>query len=168
MTAGRSRVLMKFGAEIYKSKKGRGSSGFTYPILLVALVVLTIAAETATRLTSTVVRRDTEQELLFRGMAYRQAIKSYYTAIPERPSYPRTIDDLLSDPRFQHRRHLRQAYPDPTGGRWRLILTEGERIMGVASRSKRAPLTKAHLPREMGHFADEGHLSDWEFVFSPD
>lgn len=146
---------------------GKRHSGFTYPVVLVAIVVLTVAADTASELVSAQVRRDMEEELLFRGMAYREAIRSYYAAVPGQPAYPRSIEDLLSDPRFPLRRHLRQAYADPAGGPWRLILAEGGRIMGVASRSDRPPLRRAHLPNALSQYSEAKRLSEWEFVFLP-
>jgi type II secretory pathway pseudopilin PulG len=141
--------------------------GFTYPVVLIAVMIMAIAAETATRLTSTVVQREIEEELLFRGMAYRNAISSYYTAVPERPQYPRTVADLLSDPRFPQQRHLRIAYPDPAGGEWRLLMTANGRLMGVASASNREPLKHAGFPPEIAWFAGARQLSEWEFVHLP-
>jgi type II secretory pathway pseudopilin PulG len=150
------------------SSAGKRNSGFTYPVVLVAMVIMTIGAETATRVTSTVVQRDIEEELLFRGVAYRNAIASYYAAVPERPQYPRSVGDLLSDPRFpQRQRHLRTAYLDPTGGEWRLITAEGGRLMGVASDSSRAPLKRSGFPLEISWFADARQLYEWEFVYLP-
>lgn len=150
------------------SSAGKRSKGFTYPVVLVAVVVMTVAAQVATTLTSQIVRRETEEELLFRGMAYRDAIGSYYAAVPERPEYPRSLSDLLSDPRFPQRRHIRQLYADPTGDEWRLVLTERGRIMGVASTAVHSPLKRAHFPKEVAHFAEAKRLSEWEFLYVPD
>ena len=151
------------------SPVGRHNSlqGFTYPLVLVAIVVLTIAVGVATRITSTIMRREREVELIFRGMAYRTAIRNYYLAVPGSPAYPQSVADLLRDPRFMYRRYLRSAYPDPTGGKWRLIRVAGGGIAGVASRSQRAPLTRAHLPKTLALYAQAKHLSDWQFVFLP-
>lgn len=150
------------------SRAGKHCSGFTYPIVLVSIVVLTIGTGIATDITATRMQREREEELLFRGLAYRDAIGSYYRAVPAQPAYPRSIDELLNDPRFAKRRHLRQAYADPTGGEWRLIASDGGRIMGVASRSEQVPLKRAYLPKEITQFSDAKRLSEWEFVFLPD
>jgi hypothetical protein len=137
-------------------------------VVLVAVVVMTVAAQVATTLSSQLVRRETEEELLFRGMAYRDAIGSYYAAVPERPEYPRSLSDLLSDPRFPQRRHIRQLYADPTGGEWRLILTERGRVMGVASAAAHLPVKKAHFPKAVAHFTQTERLNEWEFLYVPD
>lgn len=150
------------------SSAGKRSRGFTYPLVLVAVVVMTVAAQVATILTSQLVRREMEEELLFRGMAYRDAIGRYYAAVPERPEYPRNLSDLLSDPRFPQRRHIRQLYADPTGGEWRLILTERGRVMGVASAAAHPPMKKAHFPKDIAHFAQVQRLSEWEFLYVPE
>ena len=59
-----------------------------------------------------IVQADREAELLFRGQAYRRAIESYYRA---NGVYPRALEDLLKDPRFPSKRHIRSLYPDPMG-----------------------------------------------------
>jgi type II secretory pathway pseudopilin PulG len=147
--------------------KSRREGGFTYPVVLIAVLIMAIAVETAATFTSTLVRRELEEELLFRGVAYHQAIRSYYAAVPTRPQYPRTIADLLSDPRFPQRRHLRYPYPDPTGGEWRLITAADGRIMGVASASGRESLKRSGFPPEFSWFAGASRLSEWEFVHLP-
>ena len=68
---------------------------------------------------STQVKRALEQEIVFRGRAYMNAIKSYYLADSENPSFPRSISDLISDQRLSGRRHLRREYENPLGGGWR-------------------------------------------------
>jgi len=59
-------------------------------------------------------KAEREQELLYRGSAYRRAIQSYYEAGGALKQFPRTLDDLLKDSRTASgKRHIRALYPDP-------------------------------------------------------
>lgn len=141
--------------------------GFTYLMVLAALIVVGILAETATLLNSRLVRTEQEQELLFRGMAYRNAIASYYYAKPAR-QYPRSLDVLVKDPRFLHKHHLRQRYTDPiSGGEWLILKNDRGGITGVASRGRATPLKQANFPPGLEHFAGVEQYRDWIFEFRP-
>jgi hypothetical protein len=119
------------------------------------------------RLSSQLVLREKESELLFRGEAYRQAIASYYYAIPSRPELPRRLADLEKDPRFLLKRHIRHLYPEPMAGEWRL-LTDGQgRVVGVASTSAQMPLKTANFPMQFSEFEAAAQYSEWRFVFQP-
>lgn len=140
-------------------------SGFTFVFVLVALIVLGITAEVATYSSAMERKRTIEQELLYRGNAYYEAIRSYYySSKPHR--YPSSIDDLLYDPRFIHKRHLREAYLDPiTGGDWKLLYTKEGRLIGVASHSEQPPVKQANFYSPYEHFQDSKRYSDWQFRF---
>ena len=106
--------IATYAAGNRKLQKIRNESGYAYVLLLAVVLVLGILAGSAASLTSQQVKTDREAELLFRGLAYRQAIKSYYDASPPgRKAFPRRLEDLVKDPRFQHRCHLRKLYTDP-------------------------------------------------------
>jgi len=149
-------------------KPPSNSSGFTYIIVLVAVIVLGIVVEAATVVTSRVAQADRESELLFRGQAYQRAIKSYYEA---GGTFPHMLSDLESDPRFAGKKHIRALYPDPfaRGERkeWALIRVAGGGISGVASTSKDEPLKKANFPEGLEKLADAKLYSDWFFEFVP-
>jgi len=152
--------------------KGRASrrhaAGLTYPVVLIALMVMSLQAMTAVPLSSTQAQRERESELLFRGQAYRQAIQSYYYALPGAPQYPASIEDLLRDPRFPMRRHLRQAYADPVSAEdWLLIQAPGGGIAGIASASTATPLKTGHFPAGLEVFEAASTYRDWQFVFVP-
>jgi type II secretory pathway pseudopilin PulG len=129
--------------------------GFSYAIILVAVIAMGIIAESATVQTSRVVEREREQELLFRGIAYRNAIRSYYEAGKPVKSYPKSLEDLVKDPRSAHKPHLRALYADPMvkgdaardNGGWKLIRAMDGGISGVSSSSKSAPLKTANFPK---------------------
>lgn len=134
-------------------------------VVLVALVVISVLAQSATQLDSYMVRADKEQELLYRGLAYRSAIEAYYRA---GNSYPKRLQDLLQDPRFHSKKYLRQLYNDPiTQGDWKLILAPDGGIAGVASNSKQEPFKKANFPNTLAEFENASSYSQWVFTYYP-
>lgn len=147
--------------------------GFTYAMVLVAMVLIGIFAGVANIATSRIVQSDREEELMFRGMAYRSAIQRYYAAAGR---YPRSLDELLKDPRFAHRTYLRASYPDPMAdkdgeksenGAWQLVRAADGGIAGVASRSRQEPMKKANFPPGFEKFDDAKSYSEWIFVYEP-
>lgn len=156
-------------AKLKTSSAGRWSEqqGFSYVIVLVAIVVVSIAAQVITPKASRIVHSEKEQELLFRGKAYLQAIASYYQAMPERPAYPRYLSDLEKDPRFLLKRHIRRLYDDPFTKEWRVLRNGDGGIVGIASSSQEAPLKIDNFPKELNSFAGAERYSDWEFIYSP-
>ena len=127
-------------------------AGFAYVMMLVALVIVGILAEVASVSTERMMKAEREAELLFRGQAYRNAIKSYYAVAGK---YPRSLEELTKDPRSGHKRHLRMLYQDPVGS------------AGVASHSRAEPMKKANFPPGLEHFADAGSHAEWVFEYAP-
>lgn len=144
----------------------RTQSGFTYLLILAALVVLGITADVISRSEYIRLQHDREQELMFRGWAYQQAIKSYVNARPNAMEYPRQLRDLVSDPRFANKKHLRALYKDPmTGKDWIIIRDKTGAITGVASSSEQKPLKQENFPLGLLSFAGAEHYSDWVFEY---
>lgn len=153
---------MKAGTSIAGSR----SKGFTYLAALAALVTVGITAQIGVNLGSTESQREREIELLFRGQAYRDAIRRYYhAAIPHR--FPRSLEELLKDPRFLYRRHLRRLYSDPMGGEWRLVLDSRGGIMGVASQSEHITFKRTDFPPGLEEFSGAERYKDWVFFYDP-
>jgi type II secretory pathway pseudopilin PulG len=146
-------------------------AGFTYLGALVLVVVTGIALSSASRYWSTLVTREKEKELLFRGDQIRKAIDSYYKDTPQgkQPSYPSRIEDLLKDPRsLALHRHLRKIYTDPmTGGRWGTISDGKGGVKGVFSLSERPPLKSGGFPTGYESFERAKAYTDWKFVSNP-
>ena len=94
---------------------GTSQGGFTYLALLFAVVVMGFTLALTSEIWSTKRQREKEQELLFVGQQFREAIGRYYELSPlGNKIYPATLEDLLQDPRFSNiQRHLRQIYDDP-------------------------------------------------------
>lgn len=139
-------------------------------MVLAAVVVLAILAQTAYVLTSYQLKRDREEELLFRGTAYVQAIQNYYLGSPPGApqSFPRNLTDLLADPRFlQHKRYLRSLYPDPMGKEWNLVKGPDGSLTGVASTSQDKPLKQDNFPAIFQNFTGSQHYSQWIFIYQP-
>lgn len=133
---------------------------------MAVVVVVGIGASAAVELASSIKQRDDETELLFRGMAYREAIKSYYNAGKTLKRYPRALADLLLDPRYIHRRHLRQLYDDPIARReWTLIRAPDGGIQGVASRSEKQPRKTGNFPVGLENLENAEHYSQWVFIY---
>ena len=144
-------------------------AGFSYIIVLVAVLLVGIMAQVTYQQSSYLRQRDAEAELLFRGIAYRNAIKAYYNANPTIKRYPKRLDDLLEDPRQPGRRFLRQLYPEPVSqdGQWVVLHGQDDSIVGVASPSEDEPLKQASFPPELMQFEGASRYRDWEFSYFP-
>jgi type II secretory pathway pseudopilin PulG len=142
--------------------------GFTYVMILVAVIVTGIFAEVATYYSSRSKQMDREAELLFRGIAYRNAIKSYYESGYPIKSYPRTLDDLVKDRRKSHKSHLRALYSDPFGNEkagWKLLRASDGGISGVSSQNTGKPLKTGNFKPGYEKFETATSYADWTFEY---
>lgn len=151
------------------SPAGKATSsqrGFTYAAVLAAVVIVGIGAEVTYLSMVRIVQAEKEAELLFRGQAYRRAIESFYKT---NGSYPRSLDDLLKDPRSPSRRHIRVLYPDPMAKEakqgWQLIPSIDGGVGGVASRSTDKPIKTANFPDIFDKFNGAQSYSEWIFEY---
>ncbi len=145
----------------------RNSRGFTYIALLAALVIIGISLGAAGKYWQNVMLRDKEEELIFRGDQYRQAIERYYLAISSKRQYPESIDKLLNDDRAPGgKRCLRQRYKDPFTGEDFVEIRDPttNRIIGVHSGSDKTPLKQANFSTPYEDFAGKEKYSDWQFI----
>ena len=148
----------------------RGSSpGFTYVGVIVLLVVISISLGVAGTYWSTIVKREKEEELLFRGNQFVKAIEAYYFQ-DNRSLFPASLEELLKDKRqLVPRRFLRRIYPDPITGKpdWVIIKDSGGKIIGVHSQSNGVPMKRAGFPISYQEFAAKKAYREWRFVFDP-
>lgn len=147
-----------------------GRRGATLIALLVLIAILGIATSIAAQSWTRRIRREKEEELLFRGLAYKRALESYAKATPPGASpRPARIGDLLVDDRSSFRvRHLREDYVDPLTGDPFVVLFDAEgRVRGVASGDSRAPLKKSGFPDEIEEFALARTYGEWRFLGPP-
>jgi type II secretory pathway pseudopilin PulG len=150
--------------------------GFTLIAVLFIVMIMGIMLGMMGETWSMIMRRDREEELLFRGKQIKDAIKRYND--PENkgpnatsPSMP--LGDLRSlyegDPRYlERRRYLRKNYLDPiTGKEWQVIKDPIKGITGVVSSSEQEPLKQANFSEEFKDFEKKDKYNKWQFVNKP-
>ena len=146
----------------------RRVAGFTYMTILFIVAIMGAGLALVGEVWHTAAMREKEAELLHVGNQYRKAIQRYYLSGPRQ--YPRTLDDLLKDPRKPTvERYLRRLYPDPVTGRaeWGIVKAPDGGIMGVHSLSADPPLKSANFAVRDREFTGAPAYSEWKFVFTP-
>jgi type II secretory pathway pseudopilin PulG len=90
--------------------------GYSLVILMLAVFVLAIGLLIAVPVWQTQIQREKEEELIFRGKQYAQAVQLYQNKNPG--SYPKSLEELV------RQRFLRRLYRDPMtkDGKWNVIL----------------------------------------------
>jgi len=104
------------------------NKGYTLLVLLFAVSVITIGLLIAVPVWQTQIQREKEEELIFRGKQYVEAIRIFQTKKPGQ--FPSTLEELVEE------KCLRRLYKDPmtTHGEWNIILPYQR---GAASRTRR-------------------------------
>lgn len=147
---------------------GARCRGFTYPMVLVMVTTTAIMAGITEHYTSQFNQREKEAELLFRGEQYVRAIESYYLSGRQ---LPQNLEDLLKDPRYLSRQHIRRLYADPFAdsedGKWTLLRDSTGGITGVASKSQKTSIKKGNFPIRFAQFTGLEKYSEWKFEFDP-
>jgi type II secretory pathway pseudopilin PulG len=152
--------------------RARQQRGFTYIALVLAIALHGAVMAAAGSAWHMAQKRERERELLFVGDQFRNAIRAYARSGPGTAGQlPRTLDDLLLDPRFPGtRRHLRKVFVDPITWKaeWGLVKTpDGHAILGVYSLSEEAPLKTTHFQPADRAFEGAARYSDRKFVYKP-
>jgi type II secretory pathway pseudopilin PulG len=149
----------------------RAARGYTYIAMLVAVAVVSAGLAATGEVWSHAHKREKEQELLFIGNQFRQAIAFYYEQTPGGAKhYPATLEDLLEDKRYPYpRRYLRKLYADPITGKpeWGLMQAPGGGIMGVYSLSNAEPVKKAEFGARNRVFHEATNYYEWRFFYEP-
>lgn len=139
--------------------------GFTYVMLMVAIVLMGLAMSGAARQWKTMVQRELEADLLAKGIEIQNALALYSATmkagrVMPGEVYPATLADLTRPPKP----FLRKVYPDPMGhGDWDLVRAPTGGIMGVRSKSKDRPIIERNFPLEVRHFEGRASYADWVF-----
>jgi len=157
--------------ESFTVSRNRRQNGYALITALILLVLATLAAGIATQYAQIEVQRERERQLLFVGEQFRAAIIRY-NATPGTNGvheYPKTLEDLLEDHRqLATVRHLRRLYQDPmTGGIDWVLELQGDRIIGVHSRSNGTPLIRSGFSELESRFASASTYTDWRFLATP-
>ena len=147
----------------------RTDHGFTYVAVLMMVLIIGIMLGAAGQVWTTVMKREREEELLFRGGQIRDAIERWRKPRPgQPPARPiNELKDLLQDPNsLQKIRYLRRLYTDPiTGEDWVLVKDPALGVIGVNSSSKEKPLKQGGFSEPFTDFEGKTSYSDWQFVY---
>ena len=104
----------------------KASSGYAMAALLVAMAVMAIVLSAAMPTWSQMIRRDKEEELVFRGTQYARAIKMYQSKFAS--ASPASLDVLIEQ------RMLRKKFRDPLSpnkdGEFQLLYLQNQMTMG--------------------------------------
>jgi len=135
--------------------------GIVYPMLLGAILIIGVATTGVAQLWTTQIKREKEQELLFRLGEIRRAIVRYRA---DHNKLPKELKDLLDDrTQLQTRRYLRRLYTDPMTGKadWSLKLVVDR--AGVVSGIEDVHSTSAAKPLKSlpGKNAEGSTYKDW-------
>jgi len=99
-------------------------SGYVLIMLLFVMTVMAIGLMVAVPLWDTEIRREREEELIFRGNQYVQAIRIFQLKKPG--TFPKTLEELVEE------KCLRRLYRDPMNpqGDWNIILLPEPGLQG--------------------------------------
>lgn len=147
------------------------ASGFAYVLLLITVAIIGLLSASSLSIGGQITRRDAERELLAIGNEFEQALKSYAaggsgSVSPAFGTGPRSLQDLIKDPRFPGvRRHLRQIYADPLTGKadWGLVIEPGGSIVGVYSQAEGIPIQRTGFEPSKITFENAESYAVWRF-----
>lgn len=115
----RPRLLHSHMTTLAKTRSTKRQSGYALLLVMFFLALLVLATVKVTPNVVTQVKREKEQQMIWRGHQYAIGISRYYAKTHR---FPTSLDDLYK-PKTGIR-FMRQAYKDPTNsvdGEWRLI-----------------------------------------------
>jgi type II secretory pathway pseudopilin PulG len=154
-----------------RSCRRRGSQhGMALIAFLVVLALSGAALATAGTVWHVAQQREKERELLFIGEQFRRAIMQYYEKSPGGKRYPPSLEVLVKDDRYPGaQRYLRRIYADPMTGKaeWGLVAAPGGGVMGIYSKSEKAPFKTANFPVVLADLEKKAKYSDWKFMYVP-
>lgn len=141
--------------------------GITYLWMLFFVFLLGLGLGKSLEVFSVIEQRQKEQELLYIGQIYKEAIKQYYLSGQNKNIYPKNLNDLLRDPRYLvTRRYIRKIYPDPVTNKDFLLIFSAEGgICGVKSESKKRPFRAFFKEDEFQKFNNAKNYQQWEFKY---
>lgn len=152
-------------------RSARHRRGAQQGVILIGVLVMlglmaALSAEVGMRWADERQRAD-EEELLFVGEQYRQAIESYWRSTPGgMRQWPTRLEDLVDDNRFpQPKHHLRKLFRDPVAPDqpWGLLQV-GSAIVGVHSQSEATPFRQTGFSARQAKFATAQSYADWKFA----
>lgn len=139
--------------------------GFSYIVLMFAVVLIGIGMTVAARQWKMMVQRELEADLLSKGIEIQNALALYSATmkagrVMPGEVYPQSLADLTRLPKP----FLRKVYVEPVGhGEWELVRAPTGGIMGVRSKSKSKPIRQHDFPPAVRHFDGRNSYYDWVF-----
>ena len=139
--------------------------GFSYVVLMFALVVIGLGMTIAARQWKVMVQRELEADLLSKGIEIQNALALYSATmkagrVMPGEVYPQSLAELTRLPKP----FLRKVYSEPVGhGEWELVRAPTGGIMGVRSKSKGKPIRQHDFPPAVRHFDGRTSYYDWVF-----
>jgi type II secretory pathway pseudopilin PulG len=157
-------------AVAFRLKSPGQLAGFTFLGLMIIIAIMGVALLAVGEVWHFASKRAKEQELLFVGHQFRQALKLYSDRASgpnKQQAYPMTLEDLLKDPRFPStQRYLRKIYLDPITGNkdWGVTRAPNGGINGVFSLSEETPIKQSNFRLADKDFEGKTKYSDWIFM----
>ena len=152
---------------IHLASAKQGERGFSYIMLMIAIVVMGVAMSVAARQWKVMVQREQEADLLAKGIEIQNALALYSATkkagrVMPGEVYPQTLAELTKQPKP----FLRKVYLDPVGrAEWDLLRAPTGGIMGVRSKSRSQPIKQRAFPLVVRHFEGKSTYYDWVFQF---
>jgi type II secretory pathway pseudopilin PulG len=147
----------------------RGQRGVTYLAVLMLVAISAVVVVGQGAFSAVDGQRGREDELIFVGGQFRQAIARYYEGTPGPVKrYPESLDELLLDRRFEPAaRHLRRIYADPITSslHWGVVYAPEGGVMGVYSLSTARPMRQSGFAQGEIGFAGKAKYSEWVFLY---
>ena len=121
------------------------SRGYTILLLMFFVALLGIGLLAAAPVWQTQIKREWEEELLFRGHQYEEAIRLFTQKNPG--AFPESLDILLED------KFIRKLFPDPMTeeGEWNIILLHPETAAAEQSGIQKILVVPFHVLKSMDH-----------------
>ncbi len=147
-------------------------------MLTMAVFVITLGLLVAVPVWQTELQREKEEELIFRGRQYAEAVRVYVRKNPGR--LPASLKELLD------KKCIRRLYKDPLGpgGQWNVILTTGkaptgresaqevmvapERVLAAIKNPQILGVVSSSTNRSVKIYNDQESHDKWLFFFGQD
>jgi hypothetical protein len=152
--------------------------GYLIIMLMMAVFVIAVGLLIAVPVWQTEIQREKEEELIFRGRQYAEAVRLYLLKNPNQ--YPSSLEDLLE------KKCIRRLYKDPLGpnGEWDVILATGRPASGKEGATEVLVVPQRALPsiksarilgvvsssrkRSIKIFNDQESHDKWLFFYGQD
>jgi type II secretory pathway pseudopilin PulG len=149
-------------------ERARREQGFVYIALLIGLSIIGVGLGATSEVWTQSRQREREEELLFVGNQFRQAITRFYLQSPPAGRrFPMTLEELVDDVRAPDKpaHHLRKLYADPmnNGTPWGEVRLASGQLVGVYSQSSGTPFKVFGFALRDKDFLEKDHYADWIF-----